>query len=557
MHRRSRASGGRGEINPDSTYLVWSIDLTDTRGRRHFRPRTSRPELEDDHGASTTLNGTDRRDRNRPANRGGGRRYEPEYKTVNGIDEVLKNCPEIETQDGIGDGNGGAGRGNGGGRPKPMDIATLEVKTLTDLRTIAKEAEIPGITTLKKMDLILAILQANAKQTGNEFANGTLEILQEGYGFLRRNGYIPSPDDIYVSLSQIKRFGLRTGDVIQGQIRPPKDNEKYFGLLRIEAINGSDPDIAKDRPNFQKLVPIFPEKRLILETSSNIISTRLIDLISPVGKGQRGLIVSQPKAGKTVLLKMIANAISENHPEMVLMALLIDERPEEVTDFERSVKGEVVSSTFDERPDHHIQVAEMLLEKAKRLVEHGRDVIILLDSITRLARAYNLVMPSSGKTLSGGLDPNSLHKPKRFLGAARNIEEGGSLTIIATALVETGSRLDDVIFEEFKGTGNMELVLNRDLANRRIFPAIDILKSGTRHEELLYSETEVEAIRNLRAIINSLGDDHGTEFVIDRISNKAFPTNKQFIEAIPGWYNIFLKGDMRRNGAKIMNGGMR
>jgi len=452
-----------------------------------------------------------------------------------------------------------AGGGNGdlpqgGGKARIMDIATLEDKTLMELRGMAKECEVGSITTLKKKDLILAIVKAQAVSSGNEFATGTLEILGEGYGFLRRNGFIPSQDDIYVSLSQIKRFGLRTGDVIQGQIRPPKDNEKYFGLLRIEAINNGDPEFAKDRPVFDKMIPIYPEERLVLETTPKLISTRLIDLISPVGKGQRGLIVSQPKAGKTVLLKMIANAISENHPEMVLMALLIDERPEEVTDFERSVKGEVVSSTFDERPDNHIQVAEMLLEKAKRLVEHGRDVIILLDSITRLARAYNLVMPSSGKTLSGGLDPNSLHKPKRFLGAARNIEDGGSLTIIATALVETGSRLDDVIFEEFKGTGNMELVLNRDLANRRIFPAIDILKSGTRHEELLYSEVEIEAIRNLRAIIDSLGDEHGAEFVIDRVSNKAFPTNKQFMEAIPGWYNIFLKGDLRRNGAASLNG---
>jgi transcription termination factor Rho len=302
------------------------------------------------------------------------------------------------------------------------------------------------------------------------------------------------------------------------------------------------------------LTPVYPEHRIQLETKSDQISTRLIDLVSPIGKGQRGLIVSQPKAGKTVLLKLIANAITYNHPEITVMALLIDERPEEVTDFERNVKGEVVASTFDERPEHHIQVAEMLLQKAKRQVEHGRDVVILLDSITRLARAYNLVMPSSGKTLSGGLDPNSLHKPKRFLGAARNLELGGSLTIIATALVETGSRLDDVIFEEFKGTGNMELMLNRDLANRRIFPAIDILNSGTRHEELLYSEQEVEAIRNLRAIMDSLGDQHGAEFVIDRISNKAFPTNKLFIDAIPGWYNIFLKGGLRRGNGDTLNG---
>ncbi len=452
---------------------------------------------------------------------------------------------------------GYADRNDGGGKANGMDIATLEVKTLTELRGMAKEVEVPGITTLKKKDLVLAILKAQAMSSGHEFATGTLEILGDGYGFLRRNGYTPSPDDIYVSLSQIKRFSLRTGDTIQGQIRPPKDNEKYYGLIRIETINGGDPEFAKDRPKFGKMIPVFPDDRLVLETTSQIISTRLIDLISPIGKGQRGLIVSQPKAGKTVLLTMIANAISENHPEVVLMALLIDERPEEVTDFERSVKGEVVSSTFDERPDHHIQVAEMILQKAKRHVEHGKDVMILLDSITRLARAYNLVMPSSGKTLSGGLDPNSLHKPKRFFGAARNMEDGGSLTIVATALVETGSRLDDVIFEEFKGTGNMELVLNRDLANRRIFPAIDILKSGTRHEELLYGEKEIDAIRNLRAIIDSLGDSHGAEFVIDRISNKAFPTNMQFIEAIPGWYNIFLKGDLRRNGGGGGRNGMR
>lgn len=435
-----------------------------------------------------------------------------------------------------------------------MDITKLEDKTLTELRTIAKEESIPSITTMKKQELILKILQAQTENSGNLFAVGTLEILPEGYGFLRRNGYTPTPDDIYVSLSQIKRFALRTGDVIQGQIRPPKDSEKYFGLLRIEAINGADPEMIKNRGIFDKMIPVYPNKRFILETTPKQISTRLIDLISPIGKGQRGLIVSQPKAGKTVLLKMIANAITANHPEVVLMALLIDERPEEVTDFERNVAGEVVSSTFDERPDNHIQVAEMLLEKAKRQVESGRDVIILLDSITRLARAYNLVMPSSGKTLSGGLDPNSLHKPKRFLGAARNIEDGGSLTIIATALVETGSRLDDVIFEEFKGTGNMELVLNRDLANRRIFPAIDILKSGTRHEELLYDDQQIEAIRNLRAIMDSLGDQHGTEFVIDRIGNKAFLTNQQFIEAIPGWYNIFLKGGLKRNGAGTSQG---
>ncbi|HYE77755.1 MAG TPA: transcription termination factor Rho, partial [bacterium] len=338
------------------------------------------------------------------------------------------------------------------------------------------------------------------------------------------------------------------------------ESEKYYGLLRVDAVNGANPDITKTRAQFEKLIPIYPNERLILEMDPRELSSRIIDLISPIGKGQRGLIVSPPKAGKTILLKKIANSITANHPEIVLMALLIDERPEEVTDFERSVHGEVVSSTFDERPEHHIQVAEMLLEKAKRLVEQDRDVVILLDSITRLARAYNLVMPSSGKTLSGGLDPNSLHKPKRFFGAARNLEGGGSLTIVATALVDTGSRLDDVIFEEFKGTGNMELVLNRDLANKRIFPAIDILRSGTRHDELLYTEPQIEAIRDLRRLIDALGEQRGTEFVIDRLANaKVFPTNEKFIEAIPQWYMTFMKdggGDGSHGGPRIIGGGM-
>ncbi|MBU1023495.1 transcription termination factor Rho, partial [bacterium] len=376
-----------------------------------------------------------------------------------------------------------------------MEISELENLTIKDLQTLAKEQDVQGIKGLKKQDLIFKLLQARTEQNGLIFGEGTLEILQEGYGFLRKNGYTPSADDIYVSQSQIKRFGLRTGDYVSGQVRPPKENEKYFGLLRIEAINNLNPELIRNRKRFEKQIPVYPDERLILEVHPKEISMRIIDLVAPIGKGQRGLIVSPPKAGKTILLKKIANSITTNHPEMVLMALLIDERPEEVTDFERSVQGEVVSSTFDERPEHHIQVAEILLEKAKRLVEQDKDVIILLDSLTRLARAYNLVMPSSGKTLSGGLDPNSLHKPKRFFGAARKLESGGSLTIVASALVETGSRLDDVIFEEFKGTGNMELILNRDLANRRIFPAIDILHSSTRHDELLYSEESLESVR--------------------------------------------------------------
>ncbi len=429
-----------------------------------------------------------------------------------------------------------------------MEIADLEELTLNDLRDKAKELDLKNVTGLKKHDLMLRIIQAQTERTGLIFAEGTLDILNEGYGFLRRVGYIPSHDDIYVSLSQIKRFGLRTGDYIAGQVRPPKENEKYFGLLRIEAINGVDPENMKERPIFEKMTPVYPTERLTLEVHPKEISMRLIDLLSPIGKGQRGLIVSPPKAGKTILLKKLANSITQNHPEVVLIALLIDERPEEVTDFQRNVQGEVVASCFDEKPDHHITVAEMVLNKAKRLVEMGKDVMILLDSITRLARAYNLVMPSSGKTLSGGLDPNSLHKPKRFLGAARNIEEGGSLTIVASALIETGSRLDDVIFEEFKGTGNMEVVLDRALANKRIFPAIDIVQSSTRHEELLYTEQELESVRMLRVILDAWGKDRGTEFVIDRISNKAFPTNKAFVEAIPGWYSIFMKNGQTGNG---------
>ena len=367
---------------------------------------------------------------------------------------------------------------------------------------------------------------------------GVLEVMPEGFGFLRLSTEENSTGDVYVSLSQIKKFKLRTGDGVSGQVRPPKEGERYFSLLRIETINGLTPGKLKERKPFQKLTPIFPNDRLIMETVTNEISMRVTDLMAPIGRGQHGLIVSQPKAGKTILLKKIANAIAVNHPDITLFALLIDERPEEVTDFQRSIQGTVMSSTFDEKPEHHVQVAEMVLERAKRLVEHGKDVVILLDSLTRLARAYNLIVPSSGKTLSGGLDPNSLHKPKRFFGSARNLEEGGSLTIIATALVETGSRLDDVIFEEFKGTGNMELHLNRTLAERWIFPAVDVLKSGTRHVEHLYDAESLEAIRCLRRIIENFGETKGMEFVIDRMKNKAFKSNRDFIMAIPNWYKI-------------------
>jgi transcription termination factor Rho len=408
-----------------------------------------------------------------------------------------------------------------------MDLAELETKTTSELYTLAQQMKITGYRRMKKQDLIFKILQAHAEQSGFIFAEGVLEILPEGYGFLRTKSYLPDPNDIYVAQSQIQRFNLRTGDTISGQVRPPKDNEKYFGLLRIEAVNGQTPELTKNRPHFDNLVPIYPNERFILETTPQEISTRLIDLIAPIGKGQRALIVSPPKAGKTILLKKIANSIVANHPDTVIIVLLIDERPEEVTDMERSVRGEVVSSTFDEPPEQHVKVAELVLEKAKRLVEYNKDVVILLDSLTRLGRAHNLVCPPSGRTLSGGIDPASLHKPKRFFGAARNIENGGSLTVIATALIDTGSRMDDIIYEEFKGTGNMELHLDRNLAEKRIFPAIDIKRSGTRHEELLYPPDALKKIWFLRRVLSGFGTQEATELMIDRLSK--IPTNEEFL----------------------------
>ena len=380
-----------------------------------------------------------------------------------------------------------------------MNASDLESKTMVELYETAKNLEIQGYYKLRKKELIFEIVKVmTSKEQSTLFAEGVLEILPDGYGFLRPFSYVPSQDDIYVSPSQIRRFDLRTGDLVGGQVRPPRDNERYFALLRVEYINKISINEAARRIHFDGLTPIYPNQRINLEVGPEMAVTRVIDLVSPIGKGQRGLIVSPPKAGKTVLLKQIANSITTNYPEINLMVLLIDERPEEVTDMQRSVKGEVISSTFDEPAENHVKVAEMVLERAKRLVEHKKDVVILLDSITRLARAYNLVEPSSGRTLSGGVDPSALHKPKRFFGAARNIEEGGSLTILATALVETGSRMDDVIFEEFKGTGNMELILDRKLADRRLFPAIDIKRSGTRKEDLLLSKEEMELMWNLR-----------------------------------------------------------
>uniref|UniRef100_A0A832EKH6 Transcription termination factor Rho n=1 Tax=Desulfacinum infernum TaxID=35837 RepID=A0A832EKH6_9BACT len=402
---------------------------------------------------------------------------------------------------------------------REMNLVELKRRNIKELVALARALQIEGATSMRKQDLIFAILQAQAEMSGLIYGEGVLEILPDGFGFLRTQdyNYLPGPDDIYVSPSQIRRFNLRTGDTISGQIRPPKDNERYFALLKVEAVNFEEPDVAKEKILFDNLTPIYPDRRINLETTSDNYSTRVMDLLTPVGFGQRGLIVAPPRTGKTMLLQNIANAIAKNHRDAYLIVLLIDERPEEVTDMERNVRAEVVSSTFDEPAQRHVQVAEMVIEKAKRLVEHRRDVVILLDSITRLARAYNTVVPPSGKILSGGLDSNALHRPKRFFGAARNIEQGGSLTIIATALIDTGSRMDEVIFEEFKGTGNMEIHLDRKLADRRIFPAIDINKSGTRKEELLLPPEDLNRIWILRKLLSPLNPIDAMEFLLDKM----------------------------------------
>jgi transcription termination factor Rho len=410
-----------------------------------------------------------------------------------------------------------------------MTIAELKEKNITELTKIARSLELPGASGLRKQDLIFKILQAQSEKEGHIFAEGVLEILPDGYGFLRSPdyNYLPGPDDIYVSPSQIRKFDLKTGDTISGQVRPPHEGEKYFALVKIEAVNFESPDEARNKILFDNLTPLYPQERLKLETTRDNLSARVMDLLTPLGKGQRGLIVSPPRAGKTMLLQNVANSITTNHPEVVLMVLLIDERPEEVTDMQRSVKGEVISSTFDEPAARHVQVAEMVIEKAKRLVEHKRDVVILLDSITRLARAYNTIVPPSGKVLSGGVDSNALQRPKRFFGSARNIEEGGSLTIIATALIDTGSRMDDVIFEEFKGTGNSEIILDRKLVDKRTFPAIDIQRSGTRKEELLIPKEDLQRIWVLRKVLNPLSPVEAMELLIERLAKAG--TNSEFL----------------------------
>ncbi len=410
-----------------------------------------------------------------------------------------------------------------------MDISALKSKKIVELNELAKDLKIDGFSDLRKQELIFKILEAQTEKDGLTFSKGVLEVLPDGYGFLRSSdyNYLPSPDDIYVSPSQIKKFALRTGDFVSGQVRPPKEGERFFALLRVEAVNGIEPNKVRGRTLFDNLTPVYPTKKLDLESAPGEYSMRVMDLLAPIGKGQRGLIVSPPKTGKTILLQKIANSVARNNPEVHIIVLLIDERPEEVTDMERSIQGDVISSTFDEPPERHVQVANMVIEKAKRLVEANEDVVILLDSITRLARAHNIVVPHSGRILSGGVDSNALHKPKRFFGAARNIEDGGSLTIIATALIDTGSRMDDVIFEEFKGTGNMELVLDRNLSDRRIFPAMDVNRSGTRKEELLIKEDDLAKLWILRKILSPLNSIEAMEFLLDKM--RGTKNNKEFI----------------------------
>ncbi len=417
-------------------------------------------------------------------------------------------------------------------QPEILSISDLKEMSIQALNARAKELGVEGGAGLKKNDLIFKILQNQTEKSGLLFAEGVLEILPDGYGFLRapESNYLPGPDDIYVSPSQIRKFVLRTGDTVSGQVRPPKEGERYFALIKVEAINFESPELAKDKVLFDNLTPLYPSSRLRLETAQDNLMARVLDMMTPVGKGQRGLIVAAPRTGKTMILQNIANSIAANHPEVSLIVLLIDERPEEVTDMERSVRGEVISSTFDEPATRHVQVAEMVMEKAKRLVEHKRDVVILLDSITRLARAYNSIVPPSGKVLSGGVDSNALQRPKRFFGAARNIEEGGSLTIMATALVETGSRMDDVIFEEFKGTGNMEIVLDRKMVDKRVFPAVDINRSGTRKEELLLLKEELNRVWILRKVLNPLSPVEAMELMLERLAKTK--SNRDFLESM-------------------------
>ena len=465
----------------------------------------------------------------RPPRQEGGHRGEGQARQ----DGAARAEPGNQRQD------GGGQRPEGGGRPDQrqgrgtgLNITELKDKSIQQLTQIAKDLNVAGATGMRKQELIFQILKAQTEQSGFIFSEGVLEVLPDGFGFLRAPdyNYLPGPDDIYVSPSQIRKFDLQTGDTVSGQIRPPKEGERYFALIKVEAVNFESPDQARDKLFFENLTPLYPQERFVLETSPDLLSGRVLDLMAPIGKGQRGLIVAPPRTGKTMLLQSIAQSVAKNHPEVFLIVLLIDERPEEVTDMQRSVNGEVISSTFDEPAQRHVQVAEMVIEKAKRLVEHKKDVLILLDSITRLARAYNSVIPPSGKVLSGGLDSNALQKPKRFFGAARNIEEGGSLTIIATALIDTGSRMDDVIFEEFKGTGNMEIHLDRKLTDKRVFPSIDMLKSGTRKEELLLPREDLNRVWVLRKVLNPLSPVEAMELLLDKMGK--VKSNAEFLSSM-------------------------
>ncbi len=532
FRQRSRAIPGAMEIEididrPERPERVDRVDRVDRADRPERGNRADRVE-QANRGERQEQQRLDRPDRPERPERGGrydrdrgrGRnndRQQPRVFPVRQYQERVEPQPKtFQTKDGE--------------ELNFLSVKELEDKTRTELVELARKLDVENLQRIKKQDLVFPILEAQAKAAGLHFAIGVLDILPEGYGFLRRENMRSGPHDVYVSQTQVRRFELRTGDLIAGQIRDPKDNEKYHGILKVEAVNGMDPEAIRGRPHFDKLVPIYPEQRLKMETSSLEMCGRVLDLLCPIGKGQRGLIVSPPKAGKTTLLKKIANAIASNHPDVDLFALLVDERPEEVTDMRRSIEGEVVSSTFDEHPDNHTAVSELTLERCRRLVELGHDVVILLDSITRLARAWNQVMPATGRTLSGGLDTSALHKPKRFFGAARNIEGGGSLTIIATALIETGSKMDDVIFEEFKGTGNMEINLVRKLADSRIFPAVDIKRSGTRHEELLLSEVELRKIVMLRRATAVLGTQEMTELILERF--RRTDSNEDFLKSV-------------------------
>jgi transcription termination factor Rho len=491
----------------------------------------------------------DRHDGNRERGNGGGNRGDggPRHDRADRVAEAGNQLERGTRPEGQGRPDGGrsprvpepagdeivhADERGGEGRGRTLDLSQLKEMNIQALNAMARELGVEGAAGMKKHDLIFRILQSQTEKSGLLFAEGVLECLPDGYGFLRapESNYLPGPDDIYVSPSQIRKFDLRTGDTVSGQVRPPKEGERYFALIKVEAINFEPPDAAKDKVLFDNLTPLYPSERIRLETAPDNLTSRVLDMMTPLGKGQRGLIVAAPRTGKTMILQNIANSIAANHPEITLIVLLIDERPEEVTDMQRSVKGEVISSTFDEPGTRHVQVAEMVIEKAKRLVEHKRDVVILLDSITRLARAYNAIVPPSGKVLSGGVDSNALQRPKRFFGAARNIEDGGSLTIIATALVETGSRMDDVIFEEFKGTGNSEIVLDRKMVDRRIFPAVDMNRSGTRKEELLLPKDELNRIWVLRKVLNSLSPVEAMELMLERLAKTK--SNKEFLDSM-------------------------